>query len=164
MAGDETKDVAFFNAQDGVKGRDGGPYLDYEERYKAEVRRAVLEDREPAEYGENVPATVGTQLRVGALVEDNSYYSNPSMKDAPGLEAALLKDGDNDHLADPVSVLPVSVGTTPPDDADNATTTGAPSGGTDLSSSAQGHGNDDDEDEPVKATPTKATPQKKVTN
>lgn len=107
----ENVDVAFFNAQDGVKGRDGGPYLDYEERYAAEVRRARLEDREPAEYGENVPAHVGTTLVTAPFVIDNSSTSNPSMALKSGLEVVLTDDSytGNKGVADPISVLPVQV-------------------------------------------------------
>jgi hypothetical protein len=107
----ETVDIAFFNAQDGVKGRDGGPYLDYEERYQAEVRRAALEDREPAKYGDNVPAHVGTTLVTSAFVIDNSSTSNPSMAHKSGLEQTLTDSTftDNNGLADPVSVLPVQL-------------------------------------------------------
>ena len=97
-------ETPFFNAQDGLKGRDGGPYLDYEERFAAEKVRAEREGRDEPEYGENVPASTGTVLSVAATVVDNSLTSNPSMASLPGVDPS---SNDNSHLADPVSVLPV---------------------------------------------------------
>ena len=126
---DETKDRGFFNPHDGVKGRDGGPYLDFVEREAAEKVRAQKEDREP-ETGGNVPAVAGTPLvTVGQLV-DNSTFSNPSRAAAPGLETAVSDENfeDEDYLADPVSVLPVSVGTEPPadDNTEDGSTSASP--------------------------------------
>lgn len=39
--------VKRFNPQEGIRGRDGGPYLDDVERMRDEERRAFLEKREP---------------------------------------------------------------------------------------------------------------------
>lgn len=39
--------VDLYNINDGVYGRDGGPYLDVEQAKAEEVRRAAIEDREP---------------------------------------------------------------------------------------------------------------------
>lgn len=36
-----------FNANAGLSGRDGGPYLDDVQRQEAEIRRAAVEGREP---------------------------------------------------------------------------------------------------------------------
>lgn len=36
-----------YNANDGLAGRTGGPYLDIEMAKQAEIARAVVEDREP---------------------------------------------------------------------------------------------------------------------
>lgn len=36
-----------YNANDGLTGRTGGPYLDIEQAKQAEISRAVAEDREP---------------------------------------------------------------------------------------------------------------------
>lgn len=41
------KKVALFNPNDGLVGRDGGPYLDLEEARNAEKRRAEVEGRKP---------------------------------------------------------------------------------------------------------------------
>lgn len=49
-----------YNPHDGLTGRDGGPYLDQEERRLAEIRRAAIEGREPD--FEKAPATAGTPL------------------------------------------------------------------------------------------------------
>lgn len=106
----DTVDVGFYNAQDGVKGRDGGPYLDYEQRFRAEQIRARFEDRDEPVYGENVPAHVGTQLVTAPLVVDNSFTSNPSMAPRMGLEAVLTDETfEHEALASPLSVLPVQV-------------------------------------------------------
>lgn len=57
---DEPKTIDLYDANKGLLKRTGGPYLDEEERKKAEERRAVVEDREPDL--EHPPASVGTQL------------------------------------------------------------------------------------------------------
>src|SRR5690348_10189923 len=121
---DKTKDVGFYNPHDGIKGRDGGPYLDHVERIQAEINRANIEEREPDL--DTPPATAGTPLvTVGELV-DNSTTGNVSQRNRPGLEVALSDDvftetdGTNEddeydervpRLADPLSVLPVDFGT-----------------------------------------------------
>lgn len=116
----DTKNQGFYNIHSGLKGRDGGPYLDQIERQVAEERRAVAEGREP-NYSDPLPATAGTPLVPAALVVDNSLTSNPSMANRPGLEL-ILEDsnlGDNApgdaSLVKPTSVLPVDLGTEPYD-------------------------------------------------
>lgn len=52
--------VNLYNPHDGLTGRDGGPYLDQEERRLAEIVRAAKEDRKPD--FENAPVTAGTPL------------------------------------------------------------------------------------------------------
>lgn len=52
--------VPLYNANDGLTGRGGGPYLDELEAEQAEVRRAKVEGREPDL--DNPPATAGIQL------------------------------------------------------------------------------------------------------
>lgn len=124
----ETKDVAFFNPHDGIKGRDGGPYLDFVEREQAEKVRADKEDREPVTGGET-PAVAGTPLVTARELVDNSYHSNPSRAGAPGLESGLdgSFDEEKDYVADPVSTLPVSTGTEAPEDALTPAVDGSPS-------------------------------------
>lgn len=128
VSADETQDRGFYNPFDGLKGRDGGPYLDFVEREQAEKVRANREDREPVFDG-STPATAGTPLTTAAQVVDNSVMSNPSRASAPGLEVALTDEtfDDTDFLADPVSVLPVSVGTEAPADKLDPTVDGAKS-------------------------------------
>lgn len=83
-----------FNPHDGLTGRDGGPYLDNEERRLAEIRRAAVEGREP-EF-EKAPATAGTPLvTAGQLVAMANPTSNPSQTEFdPGATAVdkLAKD------------------------------------------------------------------------
>lgn len=120
------KDVGFYNAQDGLKGRDGGPYLDHENRKAAEVRRAQQEQREPDDLNGPLPADAGTLLVTAAQIVDNSYTSNPSMAVRPGFEIVLTDDvlgsadfnpqTDEAGFADPISVLPVDFSDTADDD------------------------------------------------
>ena len=112
---DESKDVGFYNPHDGLKGRDGGPYLDHIERQAAEVSRARLEGREPADPWGVLPATAGTPLVVASQVVDNSWTSNPSMAHKPTLAAVLDDEGLGKgkpwgELKDASFTSPVSVG------------------------------------------------------
>lgn len=91
--------VSLFNPHDGLTGRDGGPYLDEEERRLAEIRRAAVEDREPDFSYENIPASAGTPLvTAGELVRMANPASNPSMEavdaSVAGVEARA-KDKDS---------------------------------------------------------------------
>lgn len=71
----DTKNL--YNPHDGLTGRDGGPYLDQEERRLAEITRAAKEGREPD--FDNAPATAGTPLVTAAtLVAIANPASNPS--------------------------------------------------------------------------------------
>lgn len=71
----DTKNL--YNPHDGLTGRDGGPYLDQEERRLAEITRAAKEGREPD--FDNAPATAGTPLVTAAtLVALHNPASNPS--------------------------------------------------------------------------------------
>lgn len=108
----EARETGFYNIQDGQKGRDGGPYLDHQERVQAEIQRAFREDREPKLDGP-LPAAIGTVLVTAPLVPENSLTSNPSMAYAPGLESAVSDETYKDakHLADPIAVLPVDTRT-----------------------------------------------------
>ena len=76
---EDTKNL--YNPHAGVTGRDGGPYLDQEERRLAEIRRAAVEDREPD--FDNAPAVAGTPLvTAGQLVNMANPTSNPSQFNA----------------------------------------------------------------------------------
>lgn len=135
---DDFKDTGFYNAQDGLKGRDGGPYLDAVHRQEAEVRRAQQEQREPADLNGPLPADAGTLLVTARQLQDNSDYSNPSMAVRPGFEIVLTDDvmgsaefnpqTDEAGFADPISVLPVDQRTTADNDnVADQTVTGNPS-------------------------------------
>lgn len=75
--------VQLFNPHDGLTGRDGGPYLDQEERRLAEIVRAAKEDRDPD--FEHAPATAGTALvTANELVKIANPASVPSQDTAIG--------------------------------------------------------------------------------
>lgn len=90
---------ALYNANDGLTGRDGGPYLDQEEDRLAEERRARVENRKPDL--ENPPASSGTVLVTAGQLLANQGVNNIPSKDgsvALGEEAAvkgLADDKDN---------------------------------------------------------------------
>lgn len=93
--------VNLFNPHSGLTGRDGGPYLDEEERRLAEVRRAAIEGRKPDE--KHPPASAGTPLVTAAeLTAMANPASIPSQQQVtangdplvPGVDA-LAKDKDN---------------------------------------------------------------------
>lgn len=112
--GNKAEDTAFWSAQDGVRGRDGGPYADEVDAQQREIARARAEGREPDL--DNPPPFVGTQLRTSRTVEDN-IFSNPSMTHAPGpveqVEGASVVD-EAYYRIDP-GVLPVDTRTEVPD-------------------------------------------------
>ena len=115
---DEATELGFYNPHAGLKGRDGGPYLDEVLRERAEVNRAKLEGREPD--FENLPAEAGTPLVPATQVIDNSVMSNPSMANHPGFERILTDGAIGDRhdeaavsTTTPVAVLPVDTRTEP---------------------------------------------------
>jgi len=115
----DVKEVDFYNPHQGLRGRDGGPYLDEEERLAAERRRAKVEDREPEEDLDVVPATAGTPLAVKAQLVDN-LYSNPSMDRSTlntASEPQLIED--NEYFEAP-DTLTVSTGGEPPSEEEIA--------------------------------------------
>lgn len=65
-----------YNANDGVTGRDGGPYLDEVEVRAAEERRAKIEGRKPD--FDNPPATAGIQLNTAAQMVATVDVNRPS--------------------------------------------------------------------------------------
>lgn len=67
----KTEDL--FNANDGLFGRDGGPYLDEEQRRTQEVVNARREDREPD--FDNLPLTPGINaVRLAELAQSNTTF------------------------------------------------------------------------------------------
>src|SRR5690349_12453843 len=92
------KVVALFNANDGLSGRDSGPYLDLEEAREAEVRRARVENRKPDL--DNPPASAGRVLLTGKQVVSNlGVNSLPPQANTWGTEDKALRavadDKDN---------------------------------------------------------------------
>jgi hypothetical protein len=87
-----------YNANDGVTGRDGGPYLDIVEAEEAEKRRAKAEGREPDL--DHPPATAGIQLNSAAQmlytehVNSTPSRSNTAVADADRRFDALHDDED----------------------------------------------------------------------
>ena len=112
--GEKAQDTNFWNAQDGVRGRDGGPYADEVDAQQREIARAKAEGREPDL--DNPPPFVGNQLRTSRTIEDNTF-SNPSMVNAPG--PVELRDGhdvvDGAHYRIDPGTLPVDTRTALPD-------------------------------------------------
>lgn len=89
--------VNMFNPHDGLTGRDGGPYLDQEERRLAEIVRAAKEDRKPD--FDNAPATAGTPLVTAAelvgMANPASIPSQQTTTDAlTNAVSTLAKDED----------------------------------------------------------------------
>lgn len=86
-----------YNANDGLTGRDGGPYLDEEEARLAEQRRARVEGREP-DY-DNPPATAGIQLNTADRMIHTVEVNRPSQQHTFTDEAermfAAARDSDN---------------------------------------------------------------------
>lgn len=93
---------ALYNANDGLTGRDGGPYLDVEEDRRAEVVRARVENREPDL--DNPPASAGTVLLTANQALQNAGVTNlPSQDDASAstnAESALkgIAEDDSNNL------------------------------------------------------------------
>lgn len=65
--------VPLYNTNDGLTGRDGGPYLDQEEMRIAEERRAKVEGRKP-DY-DNPGPTAGIQLRTAAEIIHHGVHN-----------------------------------------------------------------------------------------
>lgn len=65
-----------FNPNDGIVGRDGGPYLDLEEARIAEERRARVEGRKPDH--DKVTATAGIPLVRASTLIYNLDVQQPS--------------------------------------------------------------------------------------
>ena len=102
------EDTALFNANDGLTGRDGGPYLDEEEAREAEIRRARAEKREPDL--DNPPASAGIVLLTPAQALANAGVNNLPSQDGNttlGAAAALKAiEDDPSNLLVSRAVLP----------------------------------------------------------
>lgn len=98
--------TALFNVNDGLTGRDGGPYLDREEQHEAERRRAIVEEREP-DYSQKT-ATAGTQLVTGPQLVLQTANTNhiPSQEGVNPLGDSLQKIAEDDST--PVEVFTIA--------------------------------------------------------
>lgn len=91
---------AIYNANDGLTGRDGGPYLDQEEDRLAEERRARVEGRKPDL--ENPPASSGTVLVTAGQLLANAGVNNVPSQDGSvslGEELAVKNLADSKESA-----------------------------------------------------------------
>jgi len=95
MADEEV--VGLFNANEGIKGRDGGPYLDQVQDTLAEIARAAIEDRDPVSPP---PASVGTPLVTETQLIANFVRTNIDHRNS---------GADTTVTVDPVAEVPVSV-------------------------------------------------------
>lgn len=82
-----TDKVQLFNPNDGVTGRDGGPYLDQVEAKRAEEVRAEKEGRKPDL--ENPPATAGQPLNTA-----RQQLSTLEVNNLPSQSSRNISDGD----------------------------------------------------------------------
>lgn len=85
---DNKTEVKLYNVNDGLTGRDGGPYLDQIEMHDAETRRAFIEDRDP-DY-KNLQPTAGVQLVSAATLVNNAGANNVPSQDGSGALAKMV--------------------------------------------------------------------------
>lgn len=136
--GKSEEKVNFYNIHDGLRGRDGGPYLDQMEREAAEIQRAKVEDREPDL--DNPGSSAGTPLVPISQVPDN-IYANPSMAYEDPLKGPMAKALE-ENLPDGVVAQELTVDTTtsenqpPADTTETTDTANTPAKTTDTSTSS----------------------------
>jgi hypothetical protein len=86
-----------YNPNDGLTGRDGGPYLDVVEMKDAERRRAEVEDREP-DY-DNLQPTAGVPLvRAETLATTANSTAIPSQAGRAPLAEVVNAVADNEDV------------------------------------------------------------------
>lgn len=69
-------DTALYNKNDGLTGRDGGPYLDEDEARRVENQRAAIEKRKPSD---DIQPYVGMQMVTAPeLMQTESINNIPS--------------------------------------------------------------------------------------
>ena len=106
----ETRTVPLFNPNDGVTGRDGGPYLDNVEQHLAEERRAVVEKREPDH--EKLLATAGVPLVTASqLVNQGLTTSLPSQAHNDVVGVLLTMHAEDELGAPQIDSIEVPVDT-----------------------------------------------------
>lgn len=96
--------VKLFNPNEGLHGRQGGPFLDDVQRKQAEETRAIREGREP-DY-ENMQPYVGDQLRTEEQLLQEAIHSAtpPELIGFEGISAKpLLEIADEDMASDPAN-------------------------------------------------------------
>lgn len=94
--------VKLFNPNEGLHGRQGGPFLDDVQRRQAEETRAIREGREP-DY-ENMQPYVGDQLRTEEQLLQEAIHSAtpPELTNFEGITAKpVLEIADEDMATDP---------------------------------------------------------------
>lgn len=119
-----------YNANDGLTGRTGGPYLDIEQAKQAEIQRAKVEDREP--NFDTMAASAGIQLVTAkhlintvAGVNSPSNFDTNVSNEQDAVDAIV--DGDNASTLKPFADLVVKESKAPkpkaPKSDDTATET-----------------------------------------
>lgn len=96
-------DRALYNPNDGLTGRDGGPYLDLEEAKRAEIRRAAVEGREPDL--DNPGPSAGIQLVTATALLNTVGVNQPSKADAKADADEAVVKGFADDENNPMSVI-----------------------------------------------------------
>jgi hypothetical protein len=110
--------VDLFNPNDGLVGRDGGPYLDVEEARLAETRRASIEGRKP-DY-DNLSGVAGIPLVTANQLVANAVGLNiPSRDGTDVLTDANQKFAASDAVAaTPMASVPKDVYAVPDENGD----------------------------------------------
>lgn len=88
-----------YNPNDGITGRDGGPYLDEVETVEAEKRRAVVEGRKP--NLEKPPASAGIQLSTASQMLHAVEVNRPSKQHTFDDESERMFDAASKDKATP---------------------------------------------------------------
>lgn len=94
--------VKFFNPNEGLHGRQGGPFLDDVQRKQTEETRAIREGREP-DY-DNMQPYVGDDLRTEEQLLQQAIHSAtpPELTQFEGITAnPLLEMADEDMASNP---------------------------------------------------------------
>lgn len=122
-----------YNPNDGLTGRDGGPYLDEEEARVAEIRRAKIEGREPDLN--SPPASAGIQLSTADQLIRTVEVNRPSQIAQTGPNARRMFENaaaDKDTLLTVRGNIPDAVNDEKPADNVSGEATNPKEQGTDL--------------------------------
>lgn len=100
-----SESVKLYNANDGLTGRDGGPYLDVELAKSAEIQRAQVEGREPD--FDTMSLGPGTRLVTASqLVQTQGITNIPSQSDNPAADKANAAAIDSLETVNAVAEIP----------------------------------------------------------